>query len=262
MTTMTNRPALPHRRRIAAALIATCVALPVGAQKPEPAPLHQNVAPSAAPATAPNATASAPTATPTQTPNEMVLNFQAADLQAVVKAVSQMTGRNFLLDPRVKGQITIISAKPVSSAAAYQIFVSALKAQGFATVEGPGNLVKIVPTGEARQHAPVSAADAPRGGEQMVTHVVTVQHGSPAQMVPLLRPLMAPTSQLASYDPANALILTDYADNVRRMLRIIEKIDQPVSSDVNIITLQHASALDIADMLSRLSLPEIGRAHV
>src|SRR5205814_1558768 len=125
-----------------------------------------------------------------------------------------------------------------------QIFVSALKAQGFAVVEGPGNLVKIVPTTEARQHAPVTSEDeSPRGGEQIVTHVVILQHGSPTQMVPLLRPLMAPTSQLSSYDAANALILTDYADNIRRMLRIIEKIDQPVSSDVNIITLQHASAL-------------------
>lgn len=255
MTTMTPILSLHLRQRLLVTLIAAAIALPAAAQKSEPTPLRQQTAPAQA-AAAPTSTATAgnvPQSAPTQTPNEMVLNFQAADLQAVVKAVSQMTGRNFLLDPRVKGQITIISAKPVTSAAAYQIFVSALKAQGFATIEGPGNMVKIVPTGEARQHARVSTDDkAPYGGEQMVTHVVTVQHGSPAQMVPLLRPLMAPTSQLASYDPANALILTDYADNVRRMLRIIEKIDQPVSSDVNIITLQHASALDIADMLSRL----------
>ena len=191
-----------------------------------------------------------------QSPNEMVLNFQGADLQAVVKAVSQMTGRNFLLDPRLKGSITIISAKPVSSAAAYQIFVSALKAQGFATIEGPGNLVKIVPSGEARFHAPISANE-PNGGEQIVTHVVILSHASATQMVPLLRPLMAPTSQLVAYDPSNALILTDYADNVRRMLRIIEKIDQPVSNDVNVIPLQHASAIDIAEMVARLSLPGI-----
>jgi general secretion pathway protein D len=245
------KPKLPQvlLRRLAVALIAAASVAPAAAQKPEPVPLSQQAAPDVGQPAAPG---QAPAAA---TPNQMVLNFQAADLQAVIKAISQMTGRNFLLDPRVKGQITIISAKPVNSAAAYQIFVSALKAQGFAVVEGPGNLVKIVPSAEARQHAPVSTADMPGGGEQIVTHVVTVQHTSPSQMVPLLRPLMAPTSQLAAHEPANALLITDYADNVRRLLRIIEKIDQPVSSDVNIITLQHASALDMADMLTRLALP-------
>ena len=185
---------------------------------------------------------------------DVLLNFQAADIQAVVKAVSQMTGRNFLLDPRVKGQITIISAKPVSRGAAYQIFLSALKAQGFTAVDGPGGVVKVLPTGEAKQSADVSQ-DAPRGGEVITTHVAVLQHISAAQMVPLLRPLMAPTSQLSAYDGANALILTDYADNIRRMLRIIERIDQPVSSDVTVIGLKHASALDLADMITRLAAP-------
>lgn len=186
--------------------------------------------------------------------DEMLLNFQAADIQGVVKAISQMTGRNFLLDPRVKGQITIISAKPVSRAAAYLIFLSALKAQGFTATEGPSGLVKIVPTGEAKQGADV-AGDVPRGGEQITTYVAVLQHISATQMVPLLRPLMAPTSQLSAYDQANALIITDYADNIRRMMRIIERIDQPVSSDVTVVPLQHASALDLADLITRLAAP-------
>jgi len=184
---------------------------------------------------------------------EVLLNFQGADMQAVIKAVSQMTGRNFLLDPRVKGQITIISAKPVSRNAAYQIFVSALKAQGFAAVEGPSGIVKIVPSGEAKQSAGVSPAKRPGGGEQMTTHVVIVQHGSATQMIPLLRPLMAPTSQLSAYEAANALIITDYADNIRRMLDIIGKLDEPASTDVTIVPLHHASALDMAELVSRLA---------
>jgi len=183
----------------------------------------------------------------------VLLNFQSADMQAVIKAVSQMTGRNFLLDPRVKGQITIISAKPVSRNAAYQIFVSAIKAQGFAAVEGPGNVVKIVPSGEAKQSATVSPAKRPGGGEQMTTHVVIVQHGSATQMIPLLRPLMAPTSQLSAYEAANALIITDYADNIRRLLDIVAKIDEPASTDVTIVPLEHASALDMAELVSRLA---------
>jgi general secretion pathway protein D len=186
--------------------------------------------------------------------NEVLLNFQAADIQAVVKAVSQMTNRNFLLDPRVKGQITIISAKPVPRAAAYQIFLSALKAQGFTAVEGPSGLVRVIPIAEAKQSADVSK-DSPRGGEQMVTHVAILQNVSPTQLVPVLRPLMAPTSQLSAYEAANALILTDYADNVRRMLGIIDRIDQPISSEVTVVPLKNASALDLADLIARLAAP-------
>jgi len=199
------------------------------------------------------APAGAPKA-PALKPGEVLLNFQAAEIQGVVKAVGQMTGRNFLLDPRVKGQITIISARPVTTTAAYQIFLSALKAQGFTAVEGIG-AIRIVPTTEAKANAEVNMAGEPHGGERIMTHVLIVQHTSATQMIPLLRPLMSPTSQLSSYDQANALIITDYADNIRRLLRIVEKIDQPVSSDVTIIPLRHASALDLADLVTRLSLP-------
>jgi len=188
-------------------------------------------------------------------PGEVLLNFQAADIQAVVKAVSQMTGRNFLVDPRVKGQITIISAKPVSNSSAYQIFLSALKAQGFTAVEGVGH-TRIVPTTEAKTGADVR--DVPAGGEHIMTNVVIVQHSSATQLIPLLRPLMSPTSQLSAHEPGNALIITDYAENIRRLLRIIEKIDQPVSTDVTVIALKNASALDLADLVTRLSLPGVG----
>jgi general secretion pathway protein D len=199
--------------------------------------------------------------TPTLKPGEVLLNFQAAEIQGVVKAVGQMTGRNFLLDPRVKGQITIISARPVTTSAAYQIFLSALKAQGFTAVEGIG-AIKIVPTTEAKTNAEVNMEGEPRGGERIMTHVIVVQHTSATQMIPLLRPLMSPTSQLSAYDQANALIITDYADNIRRMLRIIEKIDQPVSSDVTIIPLKYASALDLADLVMRLAQPSTGQPGV
>ena len=206
--------------------------------------------------TPPPASAQTPpttTAAPKLRRGEMLFNFQDADIQAVVKTVSQMTNRNFLIDPRVKGKITIISAKPVSSAAVYQIFLSALKAQGFTAVEGPVGLIKIVPEGEGKQNAVVSTGERPRGGDQLTTQVVTVQHGSATQMVPLLRPLMAPSALLSVYAPGNTLILTDYADNVRRLLKIIERIDQPGSAEVVIIPLEHASALDMAQLLGKLT---------
>src|SRR5256714_8123016 len=185
---------------------------------------------------------------------EVVLNFQGADLQAVVKAMSEMEERNMLIDPRVRGQVTIVSARPVPVAAAYQIFLSALKTQGFTAVEGPGDTVRIIPVAEAKAAAPVSEQEGPpRGGEQVITHVVIGQHVAVAQLQNVLRPLMSPTSQLSVYDPANALIITDYADNVRRLLRIIERIDQPASTDVTVIPVQHASAIDLAELVVRMS---------
>src|SRR3979490_712076 len=240
---------------IAARILAGALAIAahaVSAQTPESPPSTPLVeSPAAAPA-APAPRAPAIAVTPRA--GEVVLNFQGADLQAVVKAMSQMTGRNMLIDPRVRGQVTIVSARPMSVAAGYQIFLSALKTQGFTAVEGPGDAVRIIPVAEAKAAAPVNEQDRPpRGGEQVVPHVVIGQHVAVAQLQNVLRPLMSPTSQLSVYDPANALIITDYADNVRRLLRIIEKIDQPASTDVTVIPVQHASALDLAELVVRLS---------
>jgi general secretion pathway protein D len=185
---------------------------------------------------------------------EVLLNFQQADLQAVVKAMSQMTGRNMLIDPRVRGQVTIVSARAMPVASAYQVFLSALKAQGFTAVEGPGDSVRIVPVAEAKAAAPVNDQPGPpRGGEQVVTQVVIGQHVAVAQLQTVLRPLMSPTSQLSVYEPANALIITDYADNVRRLMRIVERVDLPSSTDVTVVPVQNASAVDLAEMVIRLS---------
>ena len=202
----------------------------------------------------PGVQAGAPVVAPVLRSGEILLNFQSADLQAVVKAMSQMTGRNMLVDPRVRGQFTIVSARPMPVAAAYQVFLSALKAQGFTAVEGPGDIVRIIPVAEAKAAAPVNEQDAPpRGGEQIVTHVAVGQHVAVSQLQNVLRPLMSPTSQLSVYDPANALIITDYAENVRRLLRIIDRIDLPASTEVTVVQLQNASAIDVGELVLRLS---------
>lgn len=193
-------------------------------------------------------------------PGQVLFNFQAADIQAVIKTISQLTGRNFILDPRVKGKITIISEHPVSRYAAYQIFLSALKAQGFTAVPSAGGVTKIIPVGEGKQNASTSARLRASAGDQMVTQVIVIQHGTATQLVPLLRPLMAPTSQLSAYAPANALVITDYAQNIRRLSRIIQDIDKPVATEVSVIPLKHASALDLADLISRLQSTRSGPA--
>jgi len=245
---MIKTPAIAARILVGALALA---AHSVSAQAPD-VPGAPSAEPPAQPAPAPAPRAAAIAVTPRA--GEVVLNFQGADLQAVVKAMSQMTGRNMLIDPRVRGQVTIVSARPMPVAAGYQIFLSALKTQGFTAVEGPGDAVRIIPVAEAKAAAPVNEQDGPpRGGEQIITHVVIGQHVAVAQLQNVLRPLMSPTSQLSVYDPANALIITDYADNVRRLLRIVERIDQPASTEVTVIPVQHASAIDLAELVVRLS---------
>ncbi len=182
----------------------------------------------------------------------MLFNFQDADIKAVIKTISQITKTNFILDPRVKGKVTIISAKPVSKKAAYDIFLSALKAQGFTAVSVTKGVTKIIPIGEGKQYATRRRGALKRGGEQMITQVVVVQYGNATQLVPLLRPLMAPTSQLSAYAPANALILTDFASNIGRLLNIIYELDRPVSTNITIIPIKHASALDMAELIGQL----------
>jgi len=186
-------------------------------------------------------------------PGQMLFNFQDADIQAVIKTVSQITGRNFLLDPRVKGKVTIISSTPVSKTAAYQIFISALKAQGFTAVNGPGGIVKIIPEAEAKSGATVSFGAGARNSDQWTTHVVVVQHASAPQLVPLLRPLMSPSAMLSVYVPANALIITDTAASVRNVLDVIDRLDQPGSTDITVIPLVHASVLDVAQVIGRFA---------
>lgn len=228
-----------------------------------PAPSGQP-APSYAPSpTQPQAFPGKPSRTPSSRKlskapraDEMLFNFQNADVAAVVRTMAEITGRNFLIDPRVKGNISIISTKPVSKAAAYEIFVSALKAQGFTAIEGPGGIVKIVPEAEAKQGATVQAGA--RASDKWITQVVVVENASATQLVPLLRPLMSAAALLSVYAPGNVLVMTDTASTIRNVLQVISEIDRQGRSDITIIPLQHTSAADMAQMIGRFSDAQIG----
>ncbi|HEX2829459.1 MAG TPA: type II secretion system secretin GspD [Burkholderiales bacterium] len=187
-------------------------------------------------------------------PDLITLNFANADIESVVKAMSGITGKNFVVDPRVRGTINIVSASPVPRSAVYDVFLSALRVQGIAAVEDRG-IVRIVPESDAKLHpAPTfGPQDKPRGGgDQIQTRVFTLQHESAAQLLPVLRPLIAPNNTIASYANTNSLIVTDYASNLRRIEKIIEAIDQPSGSDLAIIPLRRASATDVANTLNRV----------
>ncbi len=205
--------------------------------------------PTAVPKSAPAATIVAPD------DEKITVNFVNADIQSVIKTVGQHTGKNFILDPRVTGTVNIVSDKPVSKDMLYRILLSALRVQGFAAVEGDG-FVKIVPEAEAKTSAvPTGPAAERASGESIVTQVFILQNENATQLVPILRPLVTANNFIGAYPNNNAIVITDYASNVRRIQRIIESIDRPTSTDVEILHLQNASAIDIAQMLQRV-VPE------
>ncbi len=186
---------------------------------------------------------------------KITVNFVNADIQSVIKTVGQHTGKNFILDPRVTGNVNIVSDKPVSKEMLYQILLSTLRVQGYAAVEGDG-FVKIVPEAEAKTNAnPMGEQAARVRGDRVVTQVFTLQNENAIQLVPVLRPLVTANNFIAAYPNSNAIVITDYAENVRRIQRIIQSIDRPPGSEVQIIPLQNASAIDIAEMLHRV-VPE------
>ncbi len=185
----------------------------------------------------------------------ITLNFVNADIQSVIKVVGQHTGRNFILDPRVTGTVNIVSDKPVSKDMLYQILLSTLRVQGYTAVEGEG-FVKIVPEAEAKTSAgPTGDAAARSSGDRIVTQVFILQNENAVQLVPVLRPLVTANNFIAAYPNNNAIVITDYAGNVHRIQRIIESIDRATAGDVQIIRLQNASAVDIAQTLQRV-VPE------
>ena len=186
---------------------------------------------------------------------KITVNFVNADIQSVIKTIGQHTGRNFILDPRVTGTVNIVSDRPVSKDLLYQLLLSTLRVQGYAAVED-GQFVKIVPEAEAKTSAgPVGEQAARVPGDRVVTQVFILQNENAVQLVPVLRPLVTANNFIAAYPNNNAIIITDYAENVRRIHRIVESVDRPPSSDVQIVRLQNASAIDIATMIGRV-VPE------
>src|SRR5215472_2869592 len=182
----------------------------------------------------------------------VTLNFVNADIEAVVKAVAEMTGRNFVLDPRVKGVINIVSSRPVPASLVYPTLLSALRLQGYAAVESDG-ITKIVPEADAKQHAtPVTAGGVAVGGDRLVTEVYVLKNESAAQLVNVLRPLITANNSIAAVPTGNALVITDYADNLKRIDRIIASLDVPPAGEPIIVPLRNASAIDLVQVLSRL----------
>lgn len=180
-------------------------------------------------------------------------NYKDADIRQVIEAVGEVTGKNFILDPRVKAQVTMLSVAPMSPDAFYEAFLSILSVYGFVAVPA-GDVIKILPDANARQ---MPGAELESGGgrrpDDIVTRVISVQNVAAAQLVPILRPLIPQYGHLAAHPPSNLLIISDRASNVDRMAQIIARIDLAADQEYEVIRLEHASATEIVKLVGALN---------
>jgi general secretion pathway protein D len=181
------------------------------------------------------------------------LNFRDADLLQIINLMSELTGKNFLVDEKVKGKVTIVAPKPVTLEEAYQVFLSILEIQGFSVVE-QGPVIKILPTVEVREHALPTATDGRRLpsaiSDEYVTQLIPLQFADANELRALLTPLVSKQSNLLAYPPTNTIILTDISSNIVRLLKIIRTLDvESPGAVIKVVTLKHAAADQLATAL-------------
>lgn len=189
----------------------------------------------------------------TNPPGTHTLNMKDADIQALIATVSEITGKNFIVGPNVQGKVTVISARPMKPDEIYDVFLSVLRVHGFAAIPS-GSMIKIVPEAVAQQDGSGGLnGTRTHEADEIVTQIVPVKHVSATDLVPILRPLMPQGAQLIAHPASNSLVISDRAGNVERMISIIRRIDTVSDSGVDVIPLQHASAAEVARILSQLS---------
>ncbi|NML48377.1 type II secretion system secretin GspD [Ramlibacter sp. G-1-2-2] len=181
----------------------------------------------------------------------ITLNFVNAEIDAVARTMAAITGRNIVVDPRVKGTITLSTDRPVTPQAAFNQFVATLRLSGYTVVES-GGLLKVVPEAEAKlQGGPVSV-ETPATGNQIVTQIFRLNYENAANLVPILRPLISPNNTINVNPGNNSLVITDYADNLQRLGRIVAALDISNATDVEVINLKYALASDLQPVVQRL----------
>ncbi len=187
---------------------------------------------------------------------QVTLNFVNADIDQVAKAIGAATGKTIIVDPRVKGQLNLVSENPVPEDQALKTLQSALRMQGFALVQDHG-VLKVVPEADAKlQGVPTYVGNTPVArGDQVVTQVFVLKNESANNLLPVLRPLISPNNTIAAYPSNNTLVITDYADNLRRIAAIIAGVDTAAGQQVEVVPLHNANALDIAPLITKMLDP-------
>ena len=166
----------------------------------------------------------------------ITLNFVNADIEAVARTMAAITGRNIVVDPRVKGTMTLSTEQPVPPSTAFNQFVATLRLSGFTVVES-GGLLKVVPEAEAKLQGGAVSVGGTAGGSQIVTQIFRLNFENASNLVPILRPLISPNNTINVNPGNNSLVITDYADNLQRIVRIIAALDVSNAIDVEVINL-------------------------
>ncbi len=183
----------------------------------------------------------------------VTVNFVNADVEAVSRAFAAMIERPIVVDPRVRGQITVYSEQPQSIREAFNSYQSALRGLGFAVVES-GGVLKVVPEADAKlQAGTVAVGEVPIRGDTVITQIFPLRYENPNNLIAVLRPLISANNTINASPGSNALVITDYAENLQRIARMIAALDMPAGTDVEVIPLQHAVAADLAPLVQRLS---------
>lgn len=185
--------------------------------------------------------------------DQITLNLKDADIRALISTVSKFTGKNFIIDPRVKAKVTVISANTMTPEEVYEVFLSVLQVHGFAAVP-TDSVIKIVPEVNAKQGpTPIISGNTKVPGDELITKVIRLDHVPAAQLVPILRPLVPQQGHLAAYAPTNSLIVTDHYANIQRLMQIIKGVDRAESDELEIIQLKYASASELVRILNSLN---------
>ncbi|PYC19765.1 type II secretion system protein GspD [Pseudomonas jessenii] len=215
--------------------------------RPAPKPLH-NISKSSRSGTAPSGIALPSNPLGDQ---PVTLNFVDADIQAVVRALSRSTGQQFLVDPRVKGTLTLVSEGQVPARQAYDMLLAALRMQGFSVVD-VGGVAQVVPEADAKLlGGPIYSADKP-AGNGMLTRTFRLQYENAVNLIPVLRPIVSPNNPINAYPGNNTIVITDYAENLTRVAQLIASIDSPSAIDTDVVQIQNGIAADIAPMVADL----------
>jgi len=179
-------------------------------------------------------------------------NYKEADIRQIVEAVSAVTDRNFIIDPRVNAKVTMLSKTPMTPEAFYEAFLAILEVHQLAAMQS-GDIIKIIPNATARQYGSPMGAGRAAGDDDIVTQVIQVENVGAAQLVPILRPLIPQFGHLAAHPGSNMLIISDRAGNVSRMVSIIHRIDRSSEDDIEVVPLQHASSSEVVRVLTALT---------
>ena len=183
---------------------------------------------------------------------EVTPNFKDADIRVIIDTASEITGKTFIIDPRVNAKVTILSSTKMSADAFYETFLSILQVHNYVAVPS-GDVIKIMPDATARQFAGPMSTSSAAGADDIVTQVVQVQNVGAAQLVPILRPLVPQYGHLVAHPGSNMLIISDRAANVTRMVSIIRRIDQANDEDIEVVRLEHASSAEIVRIMTQLT---------